>query len=160
VVTYRSIYRNVDRWLAGTLIWHGISDGEAKLERRPSFSKGLQKPSPANRFLSNQAGNEKGRISLRPFSVSFSTAFTEPRPRAWPPNGMLHVYMNSLLDTREGTFSSIGRISRRRGNRKRILPAVSGISMSHPVLRDRFYHIMDREGPIADFGNCARRSNR
>jgi hypothetical protein len=44
---YRSIYRNVDRWLAGTLIWHGISDGEAKLERRPSFSKGLQKPSPA-----------------------------------------------------------------------------------------------------------------
>jgi hypothetical protein len=74
--------------------------------------------------------------------------------------GMLHVYMNSLLDTREGTFSSIGRISRRRGNRKRILPAVSGISMSHPVLRDRFYHIMDREGPVADFGNCARRSNR
>jgi hypothetical protein len=37
-------------------------------------------------LLSNQAGNEKGRISLRPFSVLFSTPFTEPRPRAWQPN--------------------------------------------------------------------------
>ena len=53
--------------------------------------------------------------------------------------GMLHVYMNSLLDIREGTFSSIDRISRRRGNRKRVLPAVSGISMSHPMLRDRVH---------------------
>lgn len=74
--------------------------------------------------------------------------------------GMLHVDMDSLLDTREGTFCSIGRIGRRRGNRKRVLPAVSGISMSHPVLRDCFYLIMDRKGPVADFGNCARRSNR
>ena len=40
--------------------------------------------------------------------------------------GMLHVYMNSLLDIREGTFSSIDRICRRRGNRKRVLPAGSG----------------------------------
>jgi hypothetical protein len=74
--------------------------------------------------------------------------------------GMLHVYMNSLLDVREGTFSSIDRISRRRGNRKRVLPAVSGISMSHPMLRLCVYVPMDRKGPAAYFGNCAWCSNR
>jgi hypothetical protein len=74
--------------------------------------------------------------------------------------GMLHVYMNSLLNIREGTFSPIDRISRGRGNRKRVLPAVSGIRMSHPMLRLCVYLVMNRKGPAADFGNCARCSSR
>ncbi len=119
-----------------------------------------REPAPASPAFQPDAPNERAGCPSGLFQFYFEQRLRNHVYMRGNQTGMLHVYMSSLLDIREGTFSSIHRISRRRGNLKRVLPAVSGISMSHPVLRDRVHLPMDRKGPAADFGNCTRCSNR
>ena len=94
----------MDRWLAGTLIWHGISDGEAKLERRPSFSKVFQKvPKDGDRSEWREVKEFSGR-SFAPKGLEHSAQGFNPGNRT-----SLRIALKGLQI--EGVNSRIKRLS-------------------------------------------------